>query len=513
MDTLFENYECFIKENSEDLSSPQGSNRLIVEEGMYRAYVEALTENLEPHVKAAVVKILDRNREDILTESANVPGGAFASGWTVLSFPILVDIYAQPIIAELCNIYPTDSPIVSIPRVVIKAITKSYDGSTTDERVIPTARNEIRAGQVDYNVVVATPTNLYTALTLSSDEFTMNRRYTLVTAINVTDSGGTATGALPLSIRADSRSQFVGESAPVTTSNGGDVVAKLNGRVDFNTGDVIFNVYFEGAAGDVAVMTADTVSLKLRFVPISTMNGRTVVRVETEMTDVTIDPSDDFLIDLPQESIQDYKSIFKIDLLRTLSDVIRRQILLNKDYDLAFFLEASEADMATNGTVSTIDLTPASPVAPASVVDIFKNVVPKISTLMGLIYRNFNIYPSYLISGLKTASLLRSLQDVMVTLPGKSGEIGWTGSTSQFMKLKILESSTISDSKIYISTKAPSNSLEKSTIIDLVYKPLYIVKEVTDGQQRNFIRSRTSIEVARTDGLGLLNVQHIDNYL
>ena len=37
------------------------------------------------------------------------------------------------------------------------------------------------------------------------------------------------------------------------------------------------------------------------------------------------------MIDLTEEDLQDYSSIFKIDLLRTISEGIKRQMLLNKD--------------------------------------------------------------------------------------------------------------------------------------------------------------------------------------
>jgi len=47
----------------------------------------------------------------------------------------------------------------------------------------------------------------------------------------------------------------------------------------------------------------------------------------------------------------------KFDIIRTLSEAIKRQILLNKDADLAFFLKAAEADMAANGTKESLDLT------------------------------------------------------------------------------------------------------------------------------------------------------------
>jgi len=43
------------------------------------------------------------------------------------------------------------------------------------------------------------------------------------------------------------------------------------------------------------------------------------------------------------------------------------------------------------------------------------------------------------------------------------------------LKLKILESVSADENKIYLTTKAPANALEKASIIDLIYQPLYIV--------------------------------------
>lgn len=118
--------------------------------------------------------------------------------------------------------------------------------------------------------------------------------------------------------------------------------------------------------------------------------------------------------------------------------------------------------------------------APSHVLHVLKNLVPRISLLMGIIRRNFNMYPTYLVTGMKSAALLRSLQDMMVNLPTVRGELGWTGSNAQFMKLKILECMAIDDTKIYLSTKAPNGQLEKSSIIDIIFNPLYVVQEITD---------------------------------
>jgi len=194
--------------------------------------------------------------------------------------------------------------------------------------------------------------------------------------------------------------------------------------------------------------------------------------------------------------------------------------MLNKDTDLAYFLLAAEADMATNGTSLTLTLSDydvtGGKFAPENIIDVFKSVIPRIAIVAGTIRRNFNMYPSYLVAGLKTSALLRSLQTLAIAMPGINqgdGGLGWSGDTAQFLKMKVLESNAISEGKIYLSTKAPNDALEKSTIIDLVYQPIYIVTEVTDGNTRNFVKARTLIEIARTDGLGVVNVVGLDTHL
>jgi len=185
------------------------------------------------------------------------------------------------------------------------------------------------------------------------------------------------------------------------------------------------------------------------------------------------------------KTIQDYRSIFKIDLARTLSEAIKRQILLNKDFDLSYFLQSSQSDIIANGAYAVMDYTnyiqtSGTGFQPSSALDVFKNIAPKIAFVTGAIKRNFNMYPSYIVSGLNTASMLRSLQDMVVSMPGLQGELGFSGSVASFLKLKVLESPAIPDNEIYLSTKAPQNALEQSTILDLIFMPLYIVTETTD---------------------------------
>ena len=80
---LFENYEHFINEHSDDISTPAGALRMITDNGMFKAYADAITDGLDSEARLSTLKVLNRQREMVLSESANVPGGAISFGWTV----------------------------------------------------------------------------------------------------------------------------------------------------------------------------------------------------------------------------------------------------------------------------------------------------------------------------------------------------------------------------------------------------------------------------------------------
>lgn len=521
---LFENYEQFINEHNDDLANPAGALKMITDNGMFRAYMDALTEGLDPRARGSVLGVANRQREMLLTEAANVPGSSLSFGWAVLSFPILVDIYAEPIISELCNVYPVSSPIASIPRIKIMAYIKNYSGATTQVRM-PTARQTVRPGALNLTVTPSVSNNMFALSTaaagapITSDLYRINRRYTLITSITTTDTeGGTPTNITTnVIMKPDSRSQFIG-TFTFRDSDDGVVVGSLSGHINYDTSIFTFNVIYTGGTSG-HTFTCASAAMSMRFMPTNTMNGRVRVKIETEMTDVAIDLNEDFLIEVPPEDIQDFQAIFKIDIIRTLSEAIKRQIMLNKDADLAYFLLAAEPDMATNNTALTLNLASydisGARFQPENIIDVFKSVIPRIAIVASTIRRNFNLYPSYIVAGLKTSALLRSLQTLAVAMPGINqgdGGFGWSGDTAQFLKMKVLESNAIGEGKIYLSTKAPNDALEKSTIIDLVYQPMYIVSEITDGNTRNFVKARTLIEIARTDGLGVINITGMESH-
>ena len=97
MDTglLFEHFNDYVNDSDNDMNTPEGAVRLLREDSNFSDFVDNITEGIDDNSRGAVGDILQRQRETLLTESANVGASVFTHGWTVLSFPILVDIYAN----------------------------------------------------------------------------------------------------------------------------------------------------------------------------------------------------------------------------------------------------------------------------------------------------------------------------------------------------------------------------------------------------------------------------------
>jgi hypothetical protein len=287
---LFENYEHFITEHSDDLANPAGALKMITDNGMFRAYMDSLTEGLEPRVRNSVLGVANRQREMLLTEAANVPGSTLSFGWTVLSFPILVDIYAEPIVSELCNVYPVSSPVASIPRVKIMAYIRGYSGAVTQVR-IPTMSQSVRPGALALTVTPAVANNMFTIATaavapatVTADLYRINRRYTLITSIvarEVTAAPVTIDTTVAVVIKPDNRSQFIG-SFTYNDAVGVPVVGSLTGHINYDTGIFTYNIVYSGGTGTSTYSTVSAV-LSMRFMPTNTMNGRVRVKIETEI--------------------------------------------------------------------------------------------------------------------------------------------------------------------------------------------------------------------------------------
>ena len=529
-DIIFENYEQFLKEHSSEMSTASGALEMLSSDGAFRAYMNTLSEGLDPGTKSVVMAVAQREREMLLEEGMSFGPSAAVVGYNVTYFPILTDIYSDPIISQIATTYPIGKPMITIPKIKVRASVNNTDGSTSNW-VIPRDTHLVRGSSMNITLSPNISNNLFIlgGVPNTNDEAIINKRYFMITSITLKDNSATPNNhTIPLSIRADARGQ-ISTKFTFTDSNHGNtqIEGSLIGSVDFNSGTVQFSV-------NCAVPTSlpgvvfETVSAttSVVFSPKRSDIGRVKVSLDVQGWDVNIDVKDDFEIELASETIDDYRDIYNIDLVRTLSLAIKQQMLLNKDFELGYYLGAYEAEMRSNGASRLLDFVQYrsinNSITPNSVMDIFKSVIPMISSVSRTIRKNFRADPQYLLCGLKTASMLESLQNFVVNFPeSRNGEGGFQANSSHlntagpisFRKQTILASSSLPEGKIYNIYKAPSDDLSRATIIDLVYKPLYMIDEVTNSLKRTFVKSRTTLEFTNIEAMGYIELQNFERYI
>jgi hypothetical protein len=203
----------------------------------------------------------------------------------------LVDIYADPLIAQICTPFPTSKSVLSIPRMQIKATTTSYDGTTETSRIMPSATELIRAAEETITVTPGTNYSVYTGLGFTNATHKMNRRYTLMTRVSITETksgGGTESHVVNVSFRPDARNQ-IANTFTFTDSTSKVITGNVMAHVNYDTGMVNTQITFS-IGTSTSSFAATSTQFKLRFRPTGSNNGRTKVSVVTSMIDCVIDP-------------------------------------------------------------------------------------------------------------------------------------------------------------------------------------------------------------------------------
>ena len=202
-----------------------------------------------------------------------------------------------------------------------------------------------------------------------------------------------------------------------------------------------------------------------------------------------------------------------------MSEAIKAQILLNKDFDLAYFLEAAETEMSANGTFQNINLgnyyrDGAGIMQPRVLTDIMSSVIPRVAMVNRVIHRNFRAEPQFLLTGLRTGAMLESMQKWISRITNMTdGQGAYIDESGTISKQTILTSPAISDESIYPVYKAPNDNLSRAVFIDFIYKPLYIIEEITNSIKRTFVKSRTAMELCNPTATGCVKVTGLADLL
>ena len=74
---LFENFEEYVNNDENELQNPQNAIRLLREDAQFADFADTLTEGLDESARYVVNNVLEQQRNQLLTESANVGPSVF----------------------------------------------------------------------------------------------------------------------------------------------------------------------------------------------------------------------------------------------------------------------------------------------------------------------------------------------------------------------------------------------------------------------------------------------------
>ncbi len=498
---ILENYDSFVKTHDslfEEASSPA---EIIFDDTYFDMYVSELTKGLEESQVKKILPVLDRERKMFIEEANSLMASPEAIAYAITTFPMLINIYAEPQLSKIVTTYPTDVPTLSITR--IKWVSKVIDeqGAVT-EYMFPTATEMIRPAfkQIKTNQA----DNLYNILGIAKGDFRLSKRNFKVVSVDVVVDDGTNTTIVnvPLTAIADARGNFAYDDFTVPGVTGG--VYKLQGSVDFESGAITTSV-ITIQPGD-KVVSLDKAEVKFRI--FGNGNGRSVVKSAPaqEIIDVNADIEDSFEVENIEEVIQDWSAIYKLDIIAELKNFVKNQIKLNRDFEIADLLESNIPFAQSIGQYKEVDFTKYVGVdfKPSNIQDVFKNVVPTIMSLVEKMRKTNNMEVQYLACGVDVAVILKSLQEFSIKFEKMNGETGVSGVATGFNKLEIVESYAIADDLLHLVLQAPA--MNQSSLVEILFKPLYIITETTNSIKRTFIKSRTWLGIVRPEGIGTIRL-------
>ena len=323
-DLVYENYGTFLKDHDEYFASPARGMELLATEGSFNAYCGALTDGMSKDSSYAVNQVLRRERQMLLQESATgqIASSAQAIGYAVSYFPILADIYSDPVISQIATVYPVNRSILSIPRVRLYASTVQADGTLSNPVKMPRTENLIRqkamnlllsggsasafgwttitpgiapnsvtdtAGKTSAFPVPNAATNFPGISTASSR---INKRYfyfsNILVALTDTTANTTTHLNVPVMIRPDARGQLKDSFQWTPTGAATPIICNLYGNVDWDGGSITYTI--NSNPPTIAGFTFSyQVIASCMYSPTTSDVGRVKVQLKMEGFDVDVD--------------------------------------------------------------------------------------------------------------------------------------------------------------------------------------------------------------------------------
>ena len=499
---ILENYSDFIAGNQELFQEATSAASIITDPLVFESYCDKLLEGFEESTARTIRGQFNRNREVLLEESATLMASPEAITYAVASFPMLVDIYAEPLLSKVISVYPSAVPVMTIPR--LKWIAKVIDihGNATDYE-FPNAQALIRVQSVD-TLISGSNGNIYKVHGISSSEFRLNKRNLKITQVKV--KKGTDETIVNIIAYADARGNFHSEFNVVEAD--AKTLVRVQGQIAFDNGSVTVSL---ANIGDDASYTLVETKLACRIQGVGNGKGVVKSRPQNEGIDINCDIEDSFEVENIEEVIQDWKSLYNLDIIGQLKSYVKDQIKLNRDWEIADLLKSNF--LAGNGVIRKVNLTTMQPaqLQPEKVMDMFKSLIPVIIALIEELRLKTRMEPKYLVTGIDTAAIIKSLQRFSVSFDKLEGSTGFSGEVGTFSKLEVITSFAVDPDMMYFIPK--SESLATSTIVEVSHKPLYIITETTNSIRRTFIKCRNWIGIVRKEAIGSIQVSGLSTYL
>jgi len=517
---ILENFSAFISDNADLLTEATSAMTIVTDQVTYDSYTNKLLEGFEESEARKLKGIFDRQRESLLEESASLLASPDAITYAVTSFPMLVDIYADPLLSKVVSVYPSNVPTMSIPR--LKWVSKIIDyAGNVNEVEFPTATTQVRINKEE--VTVGQAGNVFTQLLGTTDhsKFRLNKRNfkAIQVVVKVTSGDDEVDCYIDVIAVADARGNFSQEDLTLVGAKDADgnliddlpeAAFKLQGQINFESGDITWSTISMG--GEPVTPSTATISLRIQGVG----NGLAVVksRPKQDILDINCDIEDSFEVENIEEVIQDWKSLYNLDIIAQLKGFVKDQIKLNRDFEIADLLHSNIPNAKKFGHYRLVDLSQIpvdTDTKPATVQDIFKNIVPVLISLQEKIKKATRFDIKYLVTGIDSAAVLKSLQQFAIKYDRFEGETGFEGSVGNLAKLEIITSFAVGNQYIHLIPK--SDTLSQSTLVEVSHKPLYIVTETTDSIRRSFIKSRNWIGIVRPEPLGVIELKGYEQAL
>ena len=529
------NYQSAIEESGFDITQPEQDLLESIQSvfgsvTQYANFEDTLLKNLfedsDVLELASMKKLLARQRDVILTESS-IQSSAEAMSFAVAAFPMLIDLYAEPMLTKVITVYPYDKPILTIPRIKWIAINVDEYGKTS-EYEYPTATKNLRLNIK--TVSMGQNDNVYAGLQrvarltdpnaplLTATEFRISNRNIRITNIKgtITDNNTSTPFVVDAFGIIDAKGNFFLDDVVI-----GSRVFRIQGAFVQASGRFTFGVTDITPTSVASTLTDSTSidTLDFQFKLFGNGINKAVMRTKPLMSTVEIqcDLEETWEISEIEEILQDWKALWNMDILSLLKDHIKDQMKLNKDAEIADLLYGNIPACKKYGMFREFDLTAfmqsngvGAMTRPTNVMDIFKNIYPIFIDLIDQMRKRIKMEPRFIVCGTKAGSVLKSLQQFETSLIGQVGEIGQVKGVPAINKFEIIVSDAVEEDLIYLIVKNEQYNL--STILEVTYKPLYVVVETTNSKRRTFIKSRGWIGIVRNEGIATIKIKNFNQY-